>query len=143
MKKLAILVIMAAVLGFVGVARAEKPSHPRFDPNRPGFDPNTIRGRVIVEKDADGNITAAQLESRRHGTYNIVLDEKGKELAVKMADKFAAVTGKIETKDDQQWLTVEKYSEMQMPQRRGPDDPNRPRRPRGPRGPGGPDEGGE
>ncbi|PKL42283.1 MAG: hypothetical protein CVV39_08930 [Planctomycetes bacterium HGW-Planctomycetes-1] len=143
MKKLAILVFMAAVFGFVGVSIAQKP-HPRFDPNRPKFDPNTIRGRVIVEKDADGNITAAQLESRRHGTCNIVLDEKGKELAEKMADKFVAVTGKTEIKDDQKWLTVEKYSEMQGPQgRRGPDDPNRPRRPRGPRGPGGPDEGGE
>jgi hypothetical protein len=102
---------------------------------------------VIVEKDADGNITAARLESRRCGTCNIVLDEKGKELAEKMADKFVAVTGTVETKDDQQWLTVEKYTEMQSPQRRL-DDPNRPRRPRGPRGdrpgrPGGPDEGGE
>lgn len=142
MKKLAILVFTAAVLGFVGISKAADPNMP----DRPRFDPNTIRGRVIVEKDADGNITAAKLESRRHGTYNIVLDEKGKELAEKMADKFVAVTGTVQTQDDQQWLTVEKYTEMRIPQRRGPDDHNRPRRPRGPRGPdrpGEPDQGGE
>lgn len=127
------LVLVAVVVGFVGVSQAA-------DPNRPRFDPNTIRGRVIVEKDVDGNITAARLESRRRGTYNIVLDEKGKELAAKAPDKFVAVTGTVETKDDQQWLTVENYTEMRIPQRRGPDDPNRPRRPRGPRGP---NEGGE
>jgi len=55
---------------------------------------------------------------------NVVLDEKGKELAA-LADKFVRVTGKKETKDGQQWLTVETYQELQRPR---PADPNQIRR---------------
>jgi len=141
MKKLiafTLVVVMVQFL-FVGISKAAEPNAPRFDPN-------TFRGRVVVTKDANGVITSAKLESRRRGTWNIVFDEKGKELAEKMADKFVAVTGTVTTKDNEKWLTVEKYTEFQRPQGpHGPGDPNHPRAPGGPgslrRGPGG--EGGE
>ncbi len=136
MKKLIVFALMAVMVEFlfVGTSMAA-------DPNRPKFDPNTFRGRIVVEKDTNGVITAVKLESRRMGTYNIVFDAKGKELAEKMADKFVAVTGTVTTKDNEKWLTVEKYTEMQRPQnRRGPRDPNRPR---GPHGPDSPPPGGE
>lgn len=135
MKKLVMLVLMASVLGVVSVSKAADPNMPQ----RPHFDPNSFRGRIAVTKDADGVITSVKLENRKRGTYNIVLDEKGKELGEKMADKFVSITGKETSKDGEKWLTVETYTEMQRPQgRRGPGDPNRPRGPRR-----GPDQGGE
>jgi hypothetical protein len=130
MKKLIMLTLMAAMVEFlfVGISRAE-------EPNAPKFDPNMFRGRIVVAKDVNGVITAVKLENRRRGTFNIVLDEKGKELGEKMADKFVEITGKETTKDNEKWLTVEKYSEMQKPPmgRHDPGEPNRPDRPRGPR----------
>jgi len=131
MKKLiafTLVVVMVQFL-FVGVSKAA-------EPNAPKSDPNTFRGIVVVTKDANGVITAVKLENRKHGTRNIVLDEKGKELGEKMADKLVSITGKETTKDGEKWLTVETYTEMRRPQgQRGPQDPNHPR---GPGGPGSP-----
>ena len=131
MKKLIMLTFVAAMAGFlfVGISSAAEPNAPKFDPN------TMFRGRIVVTKDANGVITAVKLENRRRGTFNIVLDEKGKELGEKMADKFVEITGKETTKDNEKWLTVEKYSEMQRPPmgQHGPGEPNRPGRPHGPR----------
>jgi hypothetical protein len=105
-------------------------------------------GRVIVTKDTKGVVTAVQFESRRRGTYNIVLDAKGKELAEKMADKMVVITGTVAAKNNENWLTVEKYNELQRPphHRHDPGDPNRPHDPNRPDGPpphGHGDEGGK
>ncbi len=130
MKKMIMLTLMAAMVEFlfVGISRAE-------EPNAPKFDPNMFRGRIVVVKDANGVITAVKLENRRRGTFNIVLDEKGKELGEKMVDKFVEITGTETIKDNEKWLTVENYSEMQRPMggRRDPGEPNRPGRSGGPR----------
>jgi len=122
-KAIIVSVIAAIVLGFTGFAKAEEPNKP-VRPQRPHFDPNAIIGKVEVTQDANGNVTAVKIISRRHGNMNVVLDEKGKELAA-LADKFVRVTGKKETKDGQQWLTVETYQELQRPR---PADPNQIRR---------------
>ncbi|MGA2914749.1 MAG: hypothetical protein ABSE89_01850 [Sedimentisphaerales bacterium] len=134
MKKLIVLTIMAAMF-FAGVSKAQEPNAPKQEPNAPKFNPNMFRGRIVVTKDANGIITSVKLENRRRGTFNIVLDEKGKELAEKMADKFVEITGKETTKDNEKWLTVENYSEMERPPmgRHHPDDPNNPGRRVGPR----------
>jgi len=134
MKKLVMLILMAAMIGFlfVGVSKAREPNSPKQEPNAPKFNPNMFRGRVVVVKDANGVITAVKLENKKRGTFNIVLDEKGKKLAEKMADKFVEIIGTETTKDNEKWLTVETYSEIQRPRHR-PGDPNRPERPRGPR----------
>jgi hypothetical protein len=123
MKKLMILLVMAAMVNFaiVGVSKAA-------DPNMPKFDPNAIRGKVAVVKDASGAITSIKIENKRRGDWNVVLDEKGKELA-QMDGKYVHVTGKEETKDGQKWVTVESYKELKRPEgRRGYGDPNQMRR---------------
>jgi uncharacterized membrane protein len=100
------------------------------EPNAPAAKDGavTVRGRLIVVKDANG-ITSVKVESKRTGTVvNIVLDAKGKELAEKMAGKPVEVTGVETTKNNEKWLTVEKYVEIQRP---GPGGPG------GPKGPGG------
>lgn len=141
MKKLTILCLMAALIGFVFVdaSSAADPNRPQ----RPRFDPNAIRGKVIVEKDAEGAISSVKIENRRFGNWNVVLDDNGKKLAEEMENKPVIVKGTVETKDGEKWVTVESYTEMKRPDRpRGPGDPNRPRPPK-PRAPGGPEEGGQ
>jgi hypothetical protein len=124
MKKLVMLTLVAAMVefAFVGISKAAEPSAPKFDPN------TMFRGRVVVAKDANGVITSVKLQNRRRGTFNIVLDEKGKELGEKMEGKFVEITGKETTKGDEKWLTVEKYSEIQVPPMsgHGEGEPNRP-----------------
>jgi hypothetical protein len=121
MKKLIMLAVMVEFV-FVGISNAQDPNHHHK------FDPNMFVGRVSVTKDTKGAVTAAQFESRRRGTYNIVLDAKGKELAEKMADKMVVITGTVTTKDDVKWLTVEKYTEFKRGERgwHGHGDPNGP-----------------
>ncbi|OHB56720.1 MAG: hypothetical protein A2Y12_12740 [Planctomycetes bacterium GWF2_42_9] len=130
MKKLLILFVMAAIveLAFVNVSLAADPNMPKRMP----FDPNAIRGRVLVEKDANGVVTAVKIQSRRTlGDYNVVLDEKGKELADTMASRIVQVEGKVEEKDGVKWLTIESYKELRRPQGR-PGEPNMPRPGRAP-----------
>jgi len=102
------------------------------EPNAPAAKDGavTVRGRLIVVKDANG-IISAKVESRRTETTNIVLDAKGKELAEKMAGKPVEVTGVETTKGSEKWLTVEKYAEMQRPGPGGPKGPGAPKSPEG------------
>ncbi|MCE5341473.1 MAG: hypothetical protein LLF92_10190 [Planctomycetaceae bacterium] len=124
MKKTIIMSVMVAILlGFAGFAKAAEPNKP-VRPQRPHFDPNAIVGKVEVTQDANGAVTSVKIKGRRNGDFNVVLDEKGKELAA-MADKFVRVTGKKETKDGVQWLTVETIQEIK---RARPADPNQIRR---------------
>lgn len=76
-----------------------------------------VRGRLIVVKDANGIIASVKLESRRPEprTINIVLDAKGKELTEKMAGKPVEVMGMETTKNNEKWLTVEKYTKVKRP----------------------------
>ncbi len=136
MKKMVLLTVMAAIVGFMfaGLSEAREPNlPPRRDPNMSRFDPNMFRGRVVVSKDANG-ITAIRLENRRRGGFNIVLDEKGKELAA-LDGKFVEVIGKITIKDNEKWLTVENFKEMERPSmsRHRPGEPNNLPRRGGPR----------
>jgi hypothetical protein len=108
MKKLITLTLVAVMVAFlsVSVTKAE-------DPNAPKTESVTVKGKVIVTKDAAGTITAVQLSSKRTGTHNIVLDANGKELGKQMEGKRVEVTGVETTKDNEKWLTVEKYTEVQ------------------------------
>ncbi|MEN6385431.1 MAG: hypothetical protein ABFD79_09545 [Phycisphaerales bacterium] len=136
MKKLTILFVMAAMVNFmlVGVSKAADPNKP----NRPMFDPNAIRGKVEVVKDANGTITSMKILNKRRGDWNVVLNDKAKELAQELEGRIVEITGTQETKDGQKWVTIESYKQMRRPEpRRGYGDPNQmPRRPERPgRGP--------
>ena len=107
MKKLGMLVLVVAVVGFVSVSVAKAQ-----DPNTPKAKP-TIVGKVVVVKDAAGVITAVQLDSKRLGVLNVVLDAKGKELGEKMEGKVVGLKAVQSEKDGAKWLTVESYHEIQ------------------------------
>lgn len=121
MKKWITVAILVAVAGlFVSISKAQ-------EPNAPKMNPNVFRGRVVVVKDANNVITSVKLENRRRGNFNIVLDEKGKELGQKMDGKFVEVIAKETIKNDEKWLTVESYKEVERPMpRHRPGEPNAP-----------------
>jgi hypothetical protein len=117
MKKLVLLAVLAGFLSVSAVQAA--------DPNAPAKEP-AVRGIVVVVKDASGAITSVQIENKKFGICNVVLDVKGKELGEKMVGKRVVVKGKVEEKDGKKWVTVESYTEIQRPQS-----------PSGPKAPGG------
>lgn len=106
------LVLWAVLAGFLSVS-AVKAQDPN-DPNAPARGPGA-RGKVVVVKDAGGAITSVQIESRRLGTFNVVLDAKGKELGEKMDGKLVAAKGVVTEKDGAKWIIVESYKEIQRP----------------------------
>jgi hypothetical protein len=133
------------IINLAKVAGPNDANKPAKEPNAPkanivlrlAVEPNapakkaeaiTIRGRLIVIKDANGVIMSVIIESKRPEpkTINIVLDAKGKELAEKMAGKPVEVTGVESTKGGEKWLTVEKFGEVQRPTPGGPGGPKPP-----------------
>jgi hypothetical protein len=60
-----------------------------------------------------------QIENRRLGTFNVVLDAKGKELGEKMDGKLVSVKGVETEKDGKKWITVESYTEIKRPPQNG------------------------
>jgi hypothetical protein len=72
----------------------------------------SYKGTVEVTKDKAGDIKAVGLKVGhilKH-TYHITLDEKGKELAEKMAGKKVNVKGSLSKKAGAGWLTITEYS---------------------------------
>jgi hypothetical protein len=83
------------------------------DPNTPVV-PKVIKGVVGVTKDKEGTITSVTI-THRALKYFVTLDEKGKEMGMKMDGKTVEARGIITVKDEQKWLTVEKYVQYQKP----------------------------
>jgi hypothetical protein len=69
----------------------------------------TVTGKVAVEKNDNGAVTAVKV-----GDQKLVLDDKAKELAGKLADKQAEVTGTVD-KDGALKLESYKAVEEQKP----------------------------
>ena len=65
----------------------------------------TVTGKVTVEKNDKAEVTGVKV-----GTQKLVLDDKAKELAGKLADKQAEATG---TLDKDGALKVESYKEVE------------------------------
>ena len=70
----------------------------------------TLTGIVGATWDEDDNLTGVTLIVGRT-RYQVVLDEKGKELA-ELDEKRAEVTGAVTEKGDQKWITVKTYKEV-------------------------------
>ena len=81
-------------------------------PKEKSKDNNLVIGIVTVVKDNDGNIAEIKVTAHKELLYQVVLDEKGKELGKTMADKRARIEGLIETKGKVQWLTVKTFSDQ-------------------------------
>ena len=102
------LVVVFSLLGIAGNLRAA-------DPNKPKAAHKTkevsVTGTVSAIKDSQGNITEVKVKTAKGVTYDVTLNEKGKEMGQTMADKKVKAEGTTETKNRAKWLTVEKFSE--------------------------------
>jgi hypothetical protein len=113
MKKLITLTLVVALVAFLSVSFVKAAD--ANAPKAPKAESVTIKGKIMVTKDAEGKITAVKLHSMLKGMYSITLDAMGKELGEKMDGKTVEATGVETAKDTEKWLTVEKYSEVQKP----------------------------
>jgi len=105
-------VVTLLMLGvFAGSAWAKTHKHK----NKPS-QPETMecKGTVEVTKNKAGNIETVDVKTGGlfKQTYNITLDEKGKELGEKMPGKQVDVKGMLSEKAGAKWLTVTEYSEV-------------------------------
>ncbi len=102
-------VTICLLLGLVSNAPAADPNQPKEPPKNKEV---VVVGTVSVVKDKDNNITEVKVKTARGLTYQITLDDNGKELGKTMADKRVRLTGTVETKGEIKWLTVLKFSEL-------------------------------
>ena len=114
MKKYAMLLVgvvaVCLLLGLVSNAMGADANQPKQTPKEAPKDNNLVIGIVTVVKDNDGNFTEIKVTATKELIYQVVLDEKGKELGKTMADKRARIEGLIEIKGKVQWLTVKTFS---------------------------------
>jgi len=96
------------LLGLVSNTLAADPNQPKEPPKNKEV---IVVGTVSVVKDKDNNITEISVKTPRGITYQITLDDKGKELGKTLADKRVRITGTVETKGEVKWLTVVNFSE--------------------------------
>ena len=105
------VVAVCMVLAVVSNVMAADANQPKGTPKEKSNDNKLVIGIVTVVKDNDGNITEIKVKAHRELIYQVVLDEKGKELGKTMADKSARIEGSIEIKGNVHWLTVKTFSE--------------------------------
>lgn len=71
-------------------------------------------GLVRVTRDAKGNVTAVELHADTGTRYRITLDKRGLALGREMAGEKTRATGAVSKKDDQTWLTVRSFTNIEM-----------------------------
>ncbi len=74
-----------------------------------------LEGFVSVARDANDVIISVQLITDED-TYNVVLDEKGLELGKEMEYTEVEVEGIVSEKDNQKWLKVLTFKEIEEEQ---------------------------
>lgn len=107
MKKLIVsitLCLIATLAVSVFGEDANKPSPP------PAEEKVTVTGFVSAAKDKDGNLMEVML-SNKVVEYNVVLDEKGKELGA-LKGKEVKVVGTVKIENQAKWLTVISFEEV-------------------------------
>jgi len=108
---LAGVVAVCMLLAIVSNVMAADANQPKGTPKEKSSGDKLVQGTVIVVKDNDGNITEIKVQAHKEVIYQVVLDEKGKELGKAMADRMARIEGSVETKDKTLWLTVKTFGE--------------------------------
>lgn len=83
-----------------------------------------VEGDISTVKDKQEEIIEVKLLANDNVVYMVVLDAKGKNLAVDMDGKEVEALGTVQDKDGEKWLTVESYVELKYP-RKGPFDRNK------------------
>jgi primosomal replication protein N len=70
-----------------------------------------VKGWVQVTKTESGLITSVKIVGRE-GTYLVWLDENGNDLGAKKAGARVAAVGFLTTTNDENWLAVAQYSDL-------------------------------
>ncbi len=98
-----VAVAVAAFMASVVLADANAPA----GKTKPAI--TKIEGAVSVTKDAN-EIKTVKVTTKDKGVFNVVLNEKGKELGKKMGGKEAVVHGIVTEKNGEKWIDVHKFN---------------------------------
>lgn len=107
-----VCLLLGLVSNVMGADANQPKETPRETPKEKSKDNNLVIGIVTIVKDNDGNIAEIKVTAHKELIYQVVLDEKGKELGKTMADKRARIEGFIEMKGNVHWLTVKTFGEV-------------------------------
>jgi hypothetical protein len=84
---------------------------PKETPKEKEKEKKLVIGILKVVKDNDGNVAEITITAHKDLVYNVVFDEKSKEMVKNLADARVRVEGFVETKCDIKWLTVLTYDD--------------------------------
>jgi hypothetical protein len=109
MKKLIVLVTLCLIAAIVvPVFAADKPATGK--PSVAAAKEETLKGKVMVVKDKDGKVTEVMIHVGEV-KYMVTLNEEGKKLEA-LDGKEVKATGKVHSKGEVKWITVEKFEEV-------------------------------
>jgi hypothetical protein len=100
-----VLVAAAATVLMASVVLADANAPPKPEPKPPV----KIEGMVSVIKDAN-EIKEIKVTTKDKGVFNVVLNEKGKELGKMMAGKEVVVHGTVTEKNGEKWIDVHRFN---------------------------------
>jgi hypothetical protein len=107
------VVTVCLLLGLVSNVMGADANQPKETPKQqPKDNSKLVIGVVTMVKDNDGNITEIKVIAHKELVYQVVLDEKGKELGKIMVDRRARIEGLVEMKGNVHWLTVKTFGEV-------------------------------
>jgi ribosomal protein S4E len=109
-KKLVIVLGVAAVFMAANVFAAG--TEPKKPEHAGAATTVTVEGTVSVTKDANSVVTSIKLTTANKTVYNVILDEKGKELAA-LDGKEVRVKGVVSEKDGQKWIKVQEFKPVE------------------------------
>jgi hypothetical protein len=72
----------------------------------------SVYGDVGATQDAQGNLTAVRVNTRKGRIYQVVLDEKGQQLGQQLGGKRVLLKGMKFKKDDVRWIEVKEFTEV-------------------------------
>jgi hypothetical protein len=111
MKKLMVLVVLCLIAAIVvPVFAADKPAADKGKPAAAAAKEETLKGKVMVVKDKEGKVTEVMLHVG-DVKYMVTLNEEGKKLEA-LDGKEVKATGKVHSKGEVKWITVEKFEEV-------------------------------
>lgn len=102
------LLCFSAIIGFCGVSTTLRAADKKVK-EKAGAD--AVEGKVSVDKVDLEKYTSIKIKNDKGETFNITIDDKGKDVAKQYEGIRVYLSGTIETVNGEKWLTVTKIGQ--------------------------------